>query len=423
MKLLKENIKKKTLREEVEQEILDGKRSREKEYRRYANISDTEPITDETIDTYALNRTSCENNYDVHTLRKDLTESVLLEDEDDDSTVEDEADKIANQLDAEVVEDEDIMFKALDWALDANLEEIESGGRDFKNLLFVGDAGVGKTSRIEQWAAKNNINLFSVKASVMDDTDTGGAVGLNPDDPRTVIKLSPTEFDHLEKPNSVLFLDEFNRAKDSVRGTLLTLINDHKIADNRVDGGARFFPNFLFTIAAINPPTLDYNTLEMDRAERDRFREIYVPADWGVWCRWMIGELKKRLETVKNDKFKKRLEGRLAIINHLYNSKEGVNIFDSKEDMRNSSNKLITSPRSLTRLLTGCDGTKDDFLAKWNECCNSNKRKTVEIILDNYEDIDDKANDALRQGPGDIFADDEETLMDKLKKLIPELND
>jgi len=114
MKLLKENIEKKTLREEVEQEILDGKRSREKEYRRYANISDTEPITDETIDTYALNRTSCENNYDVHTLRKDLTESVLLEVEEDDSTVEDEADKIANQLDAEVVEDEDIMFKALD---------------------------------------------------------------------------------------------------------------------------------------------------------------------------------------------------------------------------------------------------------------------------------------------------------------------
>lgn len=231
----------------------------------------------------------------------------------------------------------------------------------------------------------------------MDDPDAGGAIGINPDDPKTIINLSPTQFDQLDKPNSVLFLDEFNRAKDSVRGNLLTLINNHTIVDNRVDGGSRFFPNFLFTIAAINPPTMDYNTIEMDRAEKDRFREIYVPADWGVWCKWMIGEFKKRLTKTENEKFRKRLEGRLAIINHLYTSRDAVNLFDNKEDMKDSGNKLITGPRSLTRLLTGCDGTKEDFIAKWDEFCNSNKKKLAEVILKNYTDVEDKANDALKK--------------------------
>jgi hypothetical protein len=136
----------------------------------------------------------------------------------------------------------------------------------------------------------------------------------------------------------------------------------------------------------------------------------------------MIGELKRRLESVKNDTFKQRLEGRLAIITHLYNNKDSVNIFDSKEDARNSANKLGTSPRSLTRLLTGCDGTKEDFLAKWNECCNSNKKKMVEVILSDYVDVKDKANDALQAGKS-IFGDQEESIMDKIRKLIPELDE
>lgn len=405
----------------VERSMSSARQSREKAYRHYAGLSDNEPITEDNIDTYALNRTSCENNYDVHALRKDLVESILVEDKDD-NTLGAQVDKLADDLDAVVANGEtnDIIFNTLDWALDANLEEIECGGTDFKNVLFIGEAGTGKTKRIQQWARKNNINLFSIKAPSLDDPDIGASTGLNPDDAKSVIHMAPTQFDQLNKPNSVLFLDEFNRARDSVRGNLLTLITEHTVVDPRADGGTRFFPNFLFTIAAINPPTGHYNTAEMDRAEVDRFFSIYTPSDWGVWCKWMINELKERLARTKNERTKEHIEGRIGIVQHLYKSKEGVNLFDNPDEMDKSTNGLITGPRSLADLITGCNGTKEHFLMKWNERCSSDKKKLAELILKDYKDVADKANDALKKAAA--FAP-KRSRTSRLLDLVPDLYD
>lgn len=79
--------------------------------------------------------------------------------------------------------------------------------------------------------------------------------------------------DPLDRPNSVLFLDEYNRAPDRSRAVFLKLINGHYINDPNEPGGRRHFPNLLFTVAAINPGGLgtDKTANALNSAERNRF--------------------------------------------------------------------------------------------------------------------------------------------------------
>ncbi len=131
---------------------------------------------------------------------------------------------------------------------------------------------------VTDWARKNGINLVSKKCATMDETDLGGAMSPDTENKGVAQRLTTDDFDSLDKPNSVLFLDEYNRARAEVRTPLMELINNHIIPDNRHASGNRFLPNFLFTIAAINPPNGRYNTDEMDDAENTRFSHVNVIA-------------------------------------------------------------------------------------------------------------------------------------------------
>lgn len=290
----------------------------------------------------------------------------------------------------------------LDECLEIAQVEKEVGTKDWVNVLFEGPAGTGKTGRIEAWAKKNGVNLVHAFASTMDQTDLGGAVANS--GRGTATRLSTEEWDELATvPNSVLFIDEWNRAAPEIRGTLLTLIQDHTIPDARVQGRSRYLPNFLFTIAAINPADANYNTYQLDDAELGRMRRVKVQHDTANTKNYIVGQLQKKLDVLKSKnarpEYQHRIAGQIALTEAVLGSDKFH--FDTPEERdasKDKGNGLITNARNFTNLINDCNGTKDDFINKWNDFCNSTKLPVIKSILANYQDVDDKANDALKGG-------------------------
>lgn len=348
-------------------------------------------------------------------IKKILNEATVADAVDNAEKVLDKPDTYSGEGDIE---------KALDKALKTNKRIISHGGRDFNNVLFIGSAGTGKTARITAWAKKNNINLVKVLASTMDDTDLGGVIAGDMGN-KSALKLASTQFDELgTEKDSVLFLDEWNRAPTTVRGTLLTLIQNHEIPDPRVKGGARFLPNFLFTVAAINPADANYNTDKLDDAELGRMRRVYVKSDVLNFLKYIEHQFQKDINSSDDPEEKKVYEGQLGIATKLL--KDPRFSFDDKADIEAShdaeendkGNGLVLNYRSFTNCLYNCDGTKADFLDLWNDYCNSLKKQTVIEILKDYKDVDDKANDALKQGSESSVFKSKQSKIDSIYKKM-----
>ena len=358
---------------------------------------------------------------------------LLNEDGEQDKTLKAAIDSAEKVLDnPEVYSGEGDIEIALDRALRMNRQQIRNGSRNFINVLFTGPAGVGKTARIKAWARKNNINLVKTIAGTMDEADLGGLPAANLAD-GVAVKLSTTQFDSLQtEPNSVLFLDEWNRAPQAVRATLLNLIQDHEIPDYREKTGMRFLPNFLFTVAAVNPSDdIGYNTDALDDAELGRVIEYEVAPASKTWLDYTRSDLNSQLKHAEKNPNEaeraqdiKEIKGRLGIAEKLVTDPRFS--FDSQYDIEkskeakenNAGNGKILTYRNLTDVLNACDGTKDDFLDLWNRKCNSLKKPTVEEILKDYKDVDDVANSALKNDTDSIIFQSKKSAFDKMRDQI-----
>ena len=395
-------------------EVTERKAKRIADYRKFAQLSDQDMIDKDNLDEWAVNRTCRLNTCNKDDLVEDLTESMLTEDQ----TLADAA-KAANEVDnVNVVKSKSQIETVLDDALESNLEQHELGGHHFENVLLIGQAGTGKSSIVRQWAKDNNINLYEVRAAGMDDTDLGGAITPSGDN-KTVVRLNSTEFDVLNRPNSVLFLDEYNRAPQTVRTQLLELVNSHVVPDSREPGGQRYLENFLFTIAAINPADANYNTDTLDMAERTRFRNVDVVSEPKNLLGYFERKWQDMADRATTPERKQRWLGRLSLAKALLSSREFT--FDTKEDIektQDQGNGLALNSRTLENLLQGSNGTKEDLLKKWPEYVNNLKLNMAKSILSNYKDIDDKANDALKAETQSTVFSQTRSNWDKIQDLI-----
>lgn len=159
-----------------------------------------------------------------------------------------------------------------------------AGTHDGSDLLITGLPGSGKTGITKQWAKDRGVNLFYLNAK----NDDLGAIlnGFPVDTTETdehgnqvhrVTRSFSKALDALDKPNSVLFLDEFNRAAPKLRAVLLSLINEH-VVDGDGPDGFRHFDNLLFTVACINPAVpSDVGAMDLNDAEMSRFVDTM---DW-----------------------------------------------------------------------------------------------------------------------------------------------
>ncbi len=327
---------------------------------------------------------------------KKLNEDTL------EQAVKRDAQQASNEIKNDVIVDghkKGSVEKALDRIYKTAKRAQRSGSKEFQNLLLIGRAGVGKTAIVKRWAKDNGVNLVDKDAKTMDPSDLGGIVFADAEHPGQATKLRSNELDALQAPNSVLFLDEYNRAPSDVRGSLLTLVNDHEL----ISGKEKIeFPNLLFTVAAINPPNPNYNTDELDAAERSRFYQEYVEAEPDVLLDFLVNRHFKPQLKDADEEEATEIEGRIKLATTLLTSREFA--FDTEEDENRLSeedpNAPILNPRSFTKALEMSDGTKEDFLDVWNHMCNRDKKGMVERILANYQDVDNKANDALKRYKG-----------------------
>lgn len=415
------------LKEELDQEMMDRKRVRRECYRKFANLEEGACVDMNNLDEWALNAASCESRCTMDELKEALNEDIMNEASADNltGTLKQAADALGAEEAVAQNQTKGQIEAALDRCLKVAKRMAGKKGMSYPNVLFISDAGFGKTASCRAWAAENGINLVEVRASTLDPTDIGGLFAPPEKDSTRARKISTGEFDQLEKPNSVLFLDEFNRANKAVRGALLELVNSHYIPDSAADGGMRFLPNFLFTIATINPPSGEYNVDPLDQAEVSRFRNIPLAADPKYFLGYITKLYDKEFAETDDPEEKKEIAGRKKIAQTLLTSKKFS--FDDTEDIQVGHDKLDynyhpLNYRSLTSLLNMCDGTKDDFLDLWSSMVNPLKKSTVEGILANYVDVDDKANDALKTETDSQVFKKKLNPLDALKNKYPDLN-
>lgn len=409
VKKLSESIAKKNTTVNLEEDM----QLAVQDYRKYANIDENFEITDENLDEWALNEAA--NKYYIppmdlrHTL---MNEAVTI----DQAARQLEADKVATDSQNQVE-------KVLDRALKvAKRKQANGDTSDFPNILFISDAGFGKTDMVRQWAASRGINLVEKDLKTMDPTDLGGIKARDASDPDYATRIGSNELiKSFEKPNSVLFLDEYNRAKPEIRGSILTLVQNHIVWDKRADGEARRLPNFLFTIAAINPSNGVYKTKDMDPAERTRFRKVELQPNAGEHLRYLEGFYTDRIKAAKsrkNDEEAQEHEGRLALAKKILSDSRFK--YDSPKDVEDNYDDQSYIPlnyRSFKLVLDNSDGTKDDFLDIWNDFCNYKKKPVIETILGDYVDVKDKANDALAGGTESSVFNREKTPREKLREI------
>ena len=140
----------------------------------------------------------------------------------------------------------------------------------------------------------------------------------------------------------------------------------------------------------------------MDTAEETRFRTIKVPNEPKVLLKYLNGKFDKNIAIFKekgNEVAAKKYEGRKALANKLLTHPEFN--FDNEEDeekVMSEGNRKALNARTFENLLLNSNGTKEDFLNKWNSWTNNFKKKMAETILKDYRDIDDKANQAIGKG-------------------------
>ena len=419
------------MKEELDQDMMDRKQRRAGWYRKYANLEEGAAIDMDNLNEWALTAAGCEGRCSVDDIKEALQESILTEAST--SNLTGTLKQAADAIDAEEVAHQNQTQGQIESVLDRALKVAKrvagKEGVSYPNVLFISEAGLGKTAVCRAWARANGINLVEVRGSTLDPTDIGGLFAPPEKGETRAKKISTGIFEPLEQPNSVLFLDEMNRANKAVRNALLELINSHYLPDpNNPQGGQRFLPNFLFTIATINPPSGEYNADALDPAEASRFRNVSLTAD----NKYILKYLEK-IYTEAAEKARKsgdseealENEGRKKLAQTLLNSKKFT--FDDSQDISMGRDKLDyqyhpLNYRSLNMLLDTCDGTKEDFLDLWNDMCNPLKKSTVEGILANYVDVDDKANDALKADTDSEVFKKKKSPLDALKAAYPDLN-
>lgn len=155
--------------------------------------------------------------------------------------------------------------------------------------LIIGESGIGKTSLLKDFSKKHDLYLVNIDANLLKEGEIGGLpmVVAGKTYYATHHKLMEIDTWLQNNPGKVmLFIDEINRCDHSVQQELMNLIlnreiNGYKLSDR------------VLVAAAMNPTNkmddyrdTDYQVVDMDPAQEDRFIWFHMDSDPKEWIRW-----------------------------------------------------------------------------------------------------------------------------------------
>lgn len=382
-------------------------------YRSLANLDENMEVTADTINEWALNEAAVSCGVQ----KADLRHLVLGEDI--------SIDAAARQMEAEkeIVRTKSEIEEVLDDTLRTAKRKHRAGSHsNYPTILIEGEAGIGKTAIVASWCSENGLSFYNMDIRNMSPEAFEGVVATDARSPEFVTRKISREFLlPLSRPNSVLMLDEFNRAGYAMRGKLMDLILNHRMAVPFVsedineckefyskygdfqDDGMLYFPNLLFVVCAQNPSGSErYNgTMELDSADIDRMKVIHPEVNYESLLQYFTRKFNNELaqfDPKEDGDDIRAIKGQLAIATELLRSPDFS--FDTSDERDHiyqkygNSAKYLT-PRSLEFCLVDSDGTKDGFLRQWDHYCNRDKKEMIENILSHYKDVEDEATAAV----------------------------
>lgn len=169
--------------------------------------------------------------------------------------------------------------------------------------LVVGESGIGKTALAKKIAKENDWSLIVIDGNLLKEGEIGGLptvesyVGLNSNgeniEKKTTIyavhnKLREIDEEIAKGRKVLLFIDEINRCEHTVQQELMNLILNREINGYKLDDEVKI-------LAAMNPSSkygsdFDYQVVDMDAAQENRFVWLNMEADHTQWINWAIRE-------------------------------------------------------------------------------------------------------------------------------------
>lgn len=167
--------------------------------------------------------------------------------------------------------------------------------------LIVGESGIGKTALAKTLARKHGWSFVVIDGNLLKEGEIGGLptveeYRIKDSEGRAVSKKATIyavhtklrEIDNLilKGKEVLLFIDEINRCEHSVQQELMNLILNREINGYKLHDKVKI-------LAAMNPSSkygsdFDYQVVDMDAAQENRFVWLNMESDAQGWIKWAI---------------------------------------------------------------------------------------------------------------------------------------
>lgn len=155
--------------------------------------------------------------------------------------------------------------------------------------LMVGDSGIGKTALARAIAKEKDWSLVVIDGNLLKEGEIGGLPTV--DENRTTVyavhhKLRKIDEELAKGKQVLLFIDEINRCEHTVQQELMNLILNKEINGYELSEEVKI-------LAAMNPSAkygedFDYQVVDMDSAQENRFVWLSMEADHIAWLQWAM---------------------------------------------------------------------------------------------------------------------------------------